>query len=369
MAERLTICTGSELLQLKACSTECPTAAEVTCGQAVENGCGGPCEGTGTALDPVQCLSKVSTTACGETVVDGCDNPCNQPGTALNVASCADPAAVTCGVPIEDPCGNSCGQTGTAFDPTPCEDPATVACGLDIEDACGNDCGGPGTQCPGSDVCLDDGCLPLGAHPGSAALTCKHILESNASTGSQNYWLDPDGDGGLDPFQVFCDMDTEGGGWIRISYAADLPYQQQFGASPDGSDFLRYLNEDFSLELSVEQIAALHQVTTEGRQTYVGLCNGVLHYKDGNNCVNAFGFRFLDGTETPAAACSYAPFDISVPQDGCDGNGGENGQLSAATIFEIRTPHVPVTNVNSVDNGGNNELFGSPLTDNPAWLR
>ena len=47
--------------------------------------------------------------------------------------------------------------------------------------------------------------VPLGSQPTTAALTCKHILESNASTGSQNYWLDPDGDGELS-YHELCEL-------------------------------------------------------------------------------------------------------------------------------------------------------------------
>ena len=39
-----------------------------------------------------------------------------------------------------------------------------------------------------------------------------------------------------------------------------------------------------------------------------------------------------------------------------------------ATVFEISSVKVPVINVNSFDNGSS-EQFGSPLTNNPAWLR
>lgn len=85
--------------------------------------------------------------------------------------------------------------------------------------------------------------------------------------------------------------------------------------------------------------------------------------------LDSFGFRFLDGTETPNGLASYAPFDIAVSQDGCIGNGGEGGDPARATIFEIRSSRAPVMSVSSRDNGDAGELFGSPLTQNPARLR
>ena len=42
---------------------------------------------------------------------------------------------------------------------------------------------------------------------------CQAILDADAEVESGIYWIDPDGDTGQDPFQVYCDMDSHGGGW------------------------------------------------------------------------------------------------------------------------------------------------------------
>lgn len=42
---------------------------------------------------------------------------------------------------------------------------------------------------------------------------CLEVLESGGSTGDGIYILDPDGPGGDDAFEVYCDMTTDGGGW------------------------------------------------------------------------------------------------------------------------------------------------------------
>lgn len=47
------------------------------------------------------------------------------------------------------------------------------------------------------------------------AVSCKEVLESGA-TQSGTYVIDPDGPAGEDPYTVYCDMETDGGGWTMI---------------------------------------------------------------------------------------------------------------------------------------------------------
>ncbi len=52
-----------------------------------------------------------------------------------------------------------------------------------------------------------------GASPERAGTNCKQLLDDGFSTGNGLYWIDPDGTGSITPFQVYCDMTTDGGGW------------------------------------------------------------------------------------------------------------------------------------------------------------
>jgi hypothetical protein len=46
--------------------------------------------------------------------------------------------------------------------------------------------------------------------------SCLTLFESDSTIASGVYDLDPDGPGGEDPFQAFCDMEHEGGGWTLV---------------------------------------------------------------------------------------------------------------------------------------------------------
>lgn len=197
----------------------------------------------------------------------------------------------------------------------------------------------------------------------TASASCKAILDAGLSTGNGAYWINPDGGSTANAFQVYCDMITDGGGWARIEYTLDLTHTNHFGNTPDA---LRWVPSNFSLSLTDTQINDIRSLATEGKQSYVGSCEGVIHYRyQTANYAYAFGFRYHTGFETADQQQTYPNTNIIVSSDGCHSNGaGMN-----STTFDISDIRVPVINVRSHDNGSSSEKFGSVLTSNHAWLR
>ena len=94
------------------------------------------------------------------------------------------------------------------------EDCGGLCSGCPPEGACKVD-----TDCAGGIPCVDDACGVPGKSPGAAAVSCRALLDMAGGDTSGLFWIDPDGKG--DPFEVYCDQKSAGGGWIMLQHLHD----------------------------------------------------------------------------------------------------------------------------------------------------
>ncbi|MEM9071541.1 MAG: fibrinogen-like YCDxxxxGGGW domain-containing protein [Myxococcota bacterium] len=151
-------------------------------------------------------------------ITDECRNDALDPGEVAvdcggECPGCPDTTVCT----LDEDCFSLRCDGGTC---TSCED------GIQNGDESDVDCGGSCVGCPSGDMCMADAdCGSRDCGPDMTCVagrgTCLEILLDDPTLPSGTYEIQPDPAGPT--FQVYCDMETDGGGWTLVAASAEEP--------------------------------------------------------------------------------------------------------------------------------------------------
>ncbi len=161
--------------------------------------------GDGVVQDPEQCDDGNDNNA--DDCLDSCTNAvCGDGVVHEGVEGCDDQNADN-----TDDCTSLC-------QPPSCDDGLISGSepDLDCGKGCPNQCALDQTCSEGAD-CVTNTCHELECEPAPVDYeNCQDYLDEDAEATSGVYMIDPDGLGGVHPFEVFCEMKAFEGGWTLV---------------------------------------------------------------------------------------------------------------------------------------------------------
>lgn len=230
-------------------SCQCPgPGSEAACTDGVDEDCDGAtdcadgdCNGQSCGANGELCSSGAcncpggaTESACGDSADDDCDGStdcadndcdglsCGANGELCSASVCSCPSAspeIACTGGVDDDCDGAtdCADIDCQFDiACACSPsgPTETDCSDTVDDDCdgSTDCADSdcfGALCGTSNVCRGGSCQAV-------PTDCAALLAVAPGAPSGLWLIDPDGAGGAAPFQVWCDMVIDSGGWTLV---------------------------------------------------------------------------------------------------------------------------------------------------------
>ncbi|MFO0760013.1 MAG: DNRLRE domain-containing protein [Byssovorax sp.] len=220
---------------------------------------------------------------------------------------------------------------------------SSAACPADAVKSAATACSSDGISCT-ADFCNGSAAAPACVHTpslgcqGNPGTSCLAILNGGGSVGSGVYYIDPDGGGPIAPFQAYCEMTADGGGWtlaMRVQSA--------------NSAFRDFYSSYWTDAVLLNSVSSIDPTTDADAKyaSFTGVTGTSIRGCLRNTSTGVFGCKFYSYgaaktlralfTDTPIgsdAAGKGLFFSEATPSSWLTMWGHNTGQLSTANCYE-----------------------------------
>ena len=205
--------------------------------------------------------------------------------------------------------------------------------------------------CDGSDWAPVATAIYNGQSPSSAGLSCKTLLDTGGSQGNGVYWVDPDGPGGNDPYETYCNMADNDGGW---TLAARMINNSWCHIDADMVSSLTAPDQSGCAKLSDADIRALYT-----DQFWLSCGTNAPHRFGTINAISNFNTTSSVGNKVMTWSASYGGSTYTGTDHSCCNFGDHN----------YRSPHIIYSIARGYNSGNYTANWGGCYNSNHGWYQ
>ena len=187
-------------------------------------------------------------------------------------------------------------------------------------------------------------------------LSCSHLKKGDPTTASGNYNIDPDGEGGLEPFSVYCDMTNKNGVGVTV-----ISHDSESRITVDGYEDKGSYSRDINYTgASLSQLARLTIVSLRCEQFFKYECHHSVFWYEADPhgwwvSRDSTKMTYWGGASPGSAKCACGMNNSCAnPNKGCNCDANDDVWREDSGLLTDKTK-LPVKQLRFGDTGGSHE--------------